>query len=367
MLKNTQILLIHKQLKRLAGGGGGGGYKSLKDNTLYGIKNIYFHKDFFATFTQYSLDSHLFQLQDTKDCITLDFLTFQNIAPTPPHIDYIIFIDSDDYWEKDCLIECLNSFESARAMGVETQIVWFDLRMVYDNIAYHINEERPFQTYFKHCSTSIMDSKQWIEITQHLHYPWGFAHAGMIDFEFFVKTQLYYTNRANWEDVGFGIMLFVYASAIFMLNKQLYVHRARDNSISRFEKSPIINVPPFLQPLDDIFHNPYLTRKYHKAVSAFFLAHSLALGIERIQDKQKAEILREHFFTSCLHWAFGIFMFPQDPLCISQRFVEFKPYVKGLKLGKLSFLKHLIIAYPQCGKIYGWIQRLRHKDWLKKI
>lgn len=346
---------------------GGGGYKSLKDNTLYSIKNIYFHKDFFTTFTQYSLDSHLFQLQDTKDCITLDFLTFQNIAPTPPHIDYIIFIDPDDYWKKDCLIECLNGFESARAMGVETQIVWFDVGTIYENMAYYTNDERYFQTYLKHCSTNIMDSTQWMEITQRLHIAWCFAPKGLIDFNFLKNIQLYYVNKANWEDVGFGIMLFMYASAIFMLNKQLYICRARDNSISRFEKSPIINVPPFLQPLDDIFHNPYLTRKYHKAVSAFFLAHSLALGIERIQDKQKAEILREHFFTSCLHWAFGIFMFPQDPLCISQRFVGFKPYVKGLKLGKLSFLKHLIIAYPQYGKIYGWIQRLRHKDWLKKI
>lgn len=309
----------------------------------------------------------MFQSQDTKDYITLDFLRFQNIASALPHIDYLIFIDPDDYWEKDCLQECLNGFETAMTMGVKTQIVWFDLRMVYENIAYHINEERPFQTYFKHCSTSIMDSKQWIEITQHLHYPWGFAHGGMIDFEFFVKTQLYYTNRANWQVVDFGIMLFVYASAIFMLDKQLYVHRARDNSISRFEKSQNISVPPMLQPLSNAFESVYVARKYHKLVSAFSMAQSLALGAERVKDRQKAQVVWEYFFVSCLNWAFGIFMFSQDPLRIHQRFVEFKPYVKGLKLGRLSFLKHLIIAYPKCGFIYGWILRLRHKDWIKRI
>ena len=36
-----------------------------------------------------------------------------------PNIDYIIFLDSDDYWELDCLEECV-----AKMDGVE--IVWFD-------------------------------------------------------------------------------------------------------------------------------------------------------------------------------------------------------------------------------------------------
>ena len=35
-----------------------------------------------------------------------------------PHIDYIIFLDSDDYWKPNCLEECLKHSE-----GVD--IVWF--------------------------------------------------------------------------------------------------------------------------------------------------------------------------------------------------------------------------------------------------
>ncbi|MBZ7966531.1 glycosyltransferase family 2 protein, partial [Campylobacter sp. RM10535] len=43
-----------------------------------------------------------------------ELLNFQT-----PNIDYIIFLDSDDYWELNCIEECV-----LRMDGVE--VVWFD-------------------------------------------------------------------------------------------------------------------------------------------------------------------------------------------------------------------------------------------------
>ncbi len=46
---------------------------------------------------------------------------------TYPNIDYIIFLDSDDYWELNCIEECV-----PRMDGVE--VVWFDHYFYYDDI-----------------------------------------------------------------------------------------------------------------------------------------------------------------------------------------------------------------------------------------
>ncbi len=44
-----------------------------------------------------------------------------------PDIDYIIFLDSDDYWELNCIEECV-----PRMDGVE--VVWFDFEIFLDGI-----------------------------------------------------------------------------------------------------------------------------------------------------------------------------------------------------------------------------------------
>ncbi len=66
-----------------------------------------------------------------------DFAT-QNLAmtaksiyanATPPQIDYIIFLDSDDFWELDLLERCVDS-----ALKHNAQIVWFSWKTFYDGI-----------------------------------------------------------------------------------------------------------------------------------------------------------------------------------------------------------------------------------------
>ncbi|TLD78748.1 glycosyltransferase family 2 protein, partial [Helicobacter trogontum] len=49
-----------------------------------------------------------------------------NIALQPQKIDYIIFLDSDDFWKPYCIEECIKHSD-----GVE--IVWFDFLPFYEN------------------------------------------------------------------------------------------------------------------------------------------------------------------------------------------------------------------------------------------
>lgn len=54
-------------------------------------------------------------------------------ALSPAKIDYIIFLDSDDFWEKNCLAECLKAaFGEA---GKKPDMVWFDWGALFDGIA----------------------------------------------------------------------------------------------------------------------------------------------------------------------------------------------------------------------------------------
>ena len=55
--------------------------------------------------------------------------THKNATPNPPQIDYIIFLDSDDFWEVDLLEKCVDS-----ALKHKAQIVWFSWKTFYDGI-----------------------------------------------------------------------------------------------------------------------------------------------------------------------------------------------------------------------------------------
>ena len=48
---------------------------------------------------------------------------------TPPKIDYIIFLDSDDFWEVDLLESCVKS-----AQKYSAEIVWFSWQTFYDGL-----------------------------------------------------------------------------------------------------------------------------------------------------------------------------------------------------------------------------------------
>ena len=54
--------------------------------------------------------------------------TYKNTTPNPPKIDYIIFLDSDDFWEANLLQTCV---DSAKSQNLD--IVWFGWKTFYEN------------------------------------------------------------------------------------------------------------------------------------------------------------------------------------------------------------------------------------------
>ena len=53
--------------------------------------------------------------------------THKNATLNPPKIDYIIFLDSDDFWESDLLEKCIVDIKHA-------EVLLFDIDTIYDGL-----------------------------------------------------------------------------------------------------------------------------------------------------------------------------------------------------------------------------------------
>ncbi|PCM56038.1 glycosyl transferase, partial [Campylobacter sp. BCW_8712] len=116
-----------------------------------------------------------------------------------PNIDYIIFLDSDDYWELNCIEECVSRMEGAN-------VVWFDFQPEIEN-----NFKKQFKTEMEvlDCKNEeIISTKDWLEICEKKKYLFWFAWQGMIEFKSLLRSKLKFIDKIIHEDHHFGICLF---------------------------------------------------------------------------------------------------------------------------------------------------------------
>ena len=73
-------------------------------------------------------ESNLDSANHIKSLDSATIHTHKNTAPNPPQIDYIIFLDSDDFWEANLLQTCV---DSAKSQNLD--IIWFNYQAFYDS------------------------------------------------------------------------------------------------------------------------------------------------------------------------------------------------------------------------------------------
>ncbi|EHW6850999.1 glycosyltransferase family 2 protein, partial [Campylobacter jejuni] len=97
-------------------------------------------------------------------------------------IDYLIFLDGDDYWDKDCLSQCVCNMEGVQA-------VWFDYRYIFDGIKPYDNDctRMDYLGYKKEQIITPMDFFKRVFITKEWH---AFAKMGMMNFDFLKSIKL---------------------------------------------------------------------------------------------------------------------------------------------------------------------------------
>ncbi|XMD81759.1 glycosyltransferase, family 2 [Campylobacter lari] len=229
------------------------------------------------------------------------------ISFTYPIIDYIIFLDSDDYWELNCIEECV-----PRMDGVD--VVWFDAKVKLDGI-----KESNWKSVFKFFNWSeelIIHRKIWLEkIIENNIFFFYWAWAGMINFDFLKNIKLKFINHIVQEDDHFGILLFSQMSYCYILPKEFYNYRIRKHSTMNYSNDYNLNsIPTFFRDNVEIFENIYQAKMYFHVSSNLITGRELINFINTLNCKILKTVLLEYLMPIYLKNAYEIIHFSKDPL-----------------------------------------------------
>ncbi|HBK1802576.1 TPA: glycosyltransferase, partial [Campylobacter jejuni] len=138
-----------------------------------------------------------------------------------PDIDYIIFLDSDDYWELNCIEECV-----PRMDGVE--VVWFDSCSIFEE-GFKKQWSSLLKLYDLH--EGVIKSKVWLEYSINKKiYNFYFTWSGMIDFIYLKNIKLKFIDYIIHQDHHFGMLLFAKCKYIYIFPSSMHTYRIRSNS-----------------------------------------------------------------------------------------------------------------------------------------
>ncbi|WP_096024620.1 glycosyltransferase family 2 protein [Campylobacter lanienae] len=243
----------------------------------------------------------------------------QNKINVASQIDYLIFLDSDDYWELECIEECVS-----RMVGVD--IVWFDAKTFFDGAKSDWVSNLKWLDYNYE---QIITRKNWLDRIRFKRQSFFyFAWQGMIDFKFLKDIKLKFINHIIHEDDHFGILMFLQIRKIYILPKELYNYRIRNNSTVTYDMEvPKNRIPPYFRHHLSIFNNnPTLTYKYFRDIS--WMKTTLGL-IEflQVQDAYTKSVISKYLLPTYIDSALGIVDSSADPLNLILELSKLESYV----------------------------------------
>ncbi|EAK8725946.1 glycosyltransferase family 2 protein [Campylobacter jejuni] len=237
-------------------------------------------------------------------------------------IDYIIFLDSDNYWELNCIEECV-----VRMQNVD--VLWFDHACIYDDGIEDKGQKTRMNVFnfTQECTITPRDyAKQAIKVgSRDISFSWG----GMIDFSFLKQLKLKFINKIINEDIHFGMVLFASADSIYILPKRLYLCRLRANSISNHDKKVTkANVSEYFKDLYEFFgENAKEAKNYLKVASRMITALEL-IEFFKDQKNENSQAIKEAFLPFYVKKALMIKKFKKDPLNLKEKLPIIKPFIQ---------------------------------------
>ncbi|HDU9451203.1 TPA: glycosyltransferase [Campylobacter coli] len=223
---------------------------------------------------------------------------------TYPIIDYIIFLDSDDYWELNCIEECV-----PRMDGVD--VVWFDFEMFIDETK--IKKEWSRLRSFQFLKEITITPKEWLEqsiATKQNEF--AFAWGGMVNFTFLKNIKLKFIDGIIFEDVAFGTILFAQTKNIYILPRVVYNYRIRQNSIMQSLKNS--NLSEYLSYMREYFISDSEVKSYHVVISKIITIEKLCAFITSFHNIEVSYLMRIAFFNYLRQWSLEIFNLSKDPM-----------------------------------------------------
>ncbi|HHY1437601.1 TPA: glycosyltransferase family 2 protein [Campylobacter jejuni] len=250
---------------------------------------------------------------------------------TYPIIDYIIFLDSDDYWETNCIEECVSRMN-------DVDVLWFDYKALYDKVK---KKHTSQMTYFGYKKEMVITPKEWLEQAKKrkLFYFW-FTWQGMINFIFLKNIKLKFINEIFAEDCHFGVVLFALSKNIYILPKQLYHYRLRELSSMNFtNKKWVIHSNSYLKKID-VFKNSNITKLYYETISWMQIALEFIKFVSSNYDLSKD--IQKHFLPVVCNKALTLQRFNKDPLCLKGYTKNIKIYIQNQPVGAVDRVKEYL-------------------------
>lgn len=239
-----------------------------------------------------------------------------------PNIDYLIFLDSDNSWELNCIEECVKRMQ-------DVDILWFDHLCIYEKGIEDKGQKTRMQifSYKEECIISPKDyAKKALEVgSRDISFSWS----GMIDFNFLRQIRLKFINYIINEDIHFGMVLFASANKIYVLPQKLYLCRLRANSISNHDKKITkANVSEYFKDIYENFgKNAKKAKRYLKAASRVMTALEL-IEFFKDQKSENALAIKEIFLPCYAKKALMIKKFKKDPLNLKEKLPIIKPFIQ---------------------------------------
>ncbi|HDZ5087819.1 TPA: glycosyltransferase family 2 protein [Campylobacter jejuni] len=251
-----------------------------------------------------------------------------------PKVDYIIFLDSDDFWKLNCIEECVKRINNV-------DIVWFGHDSLIEIPSEKKNKNQ--MQFFDYNQEQIITSIDWLKQLNSEYKPlFWFAWQGMINFNFLMKIRLKFINGIIHEDNHFGILLFSMAKYIYIYPEILYIYRVRSGSImTQNEKTKVASDSYLYSLFIKSEQNYELFKRYQMAFGSVLTCFHVAEFIE----KNKTDCLnlietKNIFMPILLDRAIAILFLEKNLLSLLAYFERLQPYFREFKLSKAEAFKY---------------------------
>lgn len=254
-----------------------------------------------------------------------------------PKVDYLMFVDSDDFLEIQCVEECVKNIG-------DSPVLWLDFKRFYDGV--EGKEEPSDMEVYDYDKSQKITAKEWLQRSKEV---------GKINFASgcFVMISCTYLGRIDLrflhcygEDNHFGIMLFLQANSIVVLPKKLYHYRIRANSTINYGgKTSIEAIPERLRNiLEDFLGNPMMLQKYYRAGGAAEMLEHIFGFVEKNCDDEIYRLLEVTFFNRLCMLAMNLKSFCVDPLGYQRFLSKIEKYAQKQNIGAYM-LVHSSLEY----------------------
>ena len=235
--------------------------------------------------------------------------------PNPPKIDYIIFLDSDDFWEVDLLEKCVDLAQNYNS----PDIIWFDWREIYETKTPPKYQSQTMLELFGYANSTQITATEWLNRAKSRHiYQFWWAWQGLIHFEALQKINLRFLEGIIFEDNLFGVLLFSQCEFIAILPRKLYNYRIRGGSTTTIAKNTK-SLPPFVEQLRGNFGD--LAWEYFCAFSLCEMTLNFVATCDRFEHKERGKLCRANFLPHFLAQSCDILRFKRDIYGTKARFL----------------------------------------------